>query len=71
MQAIDEALQLGKGVVAFVRATLGFEQEIMRQGGSMDCSHLNLPLIEGLNFSIGPSERGGDKRLERPAQSNA
>jgi len=24
--------QLGRGVVAFVRATLGFEQDIMRQG---------------------------------------
>ena len=24
--------KLGKGVVAFVRATLGFEQDIMRQG---------------------------------------
>jgi hypothetical protein len=26
-------LQLGRGVVAFIRATLGFEQDIMRQGG--------------------------------------
>jgi hypothetical protein len=24
---------LGRGVVAFIRATLGFEQDIMRQGG--------------------------------------
>ena len=28
-----ESLQLGKGVVTFMKAAIGFEQEVMREGG--------------------------------------
>jgi hypothetical protein len=33
-EGISSFHNLGRGVVAFIRATLGFEQEIMRQGSS-------------------------------------